>query len=104
MSHTKGLERMVAPAVETEVKGDSKRANERDPFLAGSLGLSYTRDFCSALAASVRYKIFFSSSHTISISLSKSPSKLGRQPCRASIFQCTSLVPQNKCILVLCST
>ncbi len=28
------------PTVETEVNGDSKRTNERDPFLIGSLGFS----------------------------------------------------------------
>jgi hypothetical protein len=33
--------------VETEVKRDSKRTNERGPFLVG------TRDFCSSLAALV---------------------------------------------------
>ncbi len=27
-------------AVETEVNGDSKKTNERSPFLVGSLGLS----------------------------------------------------------------
>jgi len=42
-----------------------------------------TRDFCSALAVLVaaQYKIRFSSPYTISIHLSPSPSKLGRQAC-----------------------
>jgi hypothetical protein len=40
-----------------------------------------TSDFCSALAALVGpVKKHFSSAYTISISLSLSPSKLGRQP------------------------
>jgi hypothetical protein len=40
--------------VETEVNGDSKSTNERNPSLVGSLGLSYdTRGFSSALAALV---------------------------------------------------
>ncbi len=38
--------------VETEVKGDSKRINERSPFLDGLLHAG-TRDFCSALAVLV---------------------------------------------------
>ncbi len=38
--------------VETELDGDSKRTNERGPFLVGLLGCRPgTRDFCSALAA-----------------------------------------------------
>jgi hypothetical protein len=42
------------PTVETEVNGDSKSTNERDPSLVSSLDLSdlYER-FCSALAALV---------------------------------------------------
>jgi hypothetical protein len=40
--------------VETEVNGDSKRTNDRGPFLIGSLGLSCRAgkgDFCSVLSA-----------------------------------------------------
>ncbi len=55
--------------VETEVNGDSKSTNERVPFLVGSLG-----SLC-------QNKICFSSPYTISLPLSPSPSKLGRQPC-----------------------
>jgi hypothetical protein len=41
--------------VETELNGDSKRTNERDPFLVCSLGLPFvgTRYFCSALVAAL---------------------------------------------------
>jgi hypothetical protein len=69
--------------IETEVNGDSKRTNERGPFLVGSLGLlcQYKR-FLSALAALVGpVKNFFSLPYTISIALSPSHSKLGRQLC-----------------------
>ncbi len=67
--------------VEAEVNGDSKRTNKRGSFLVGSLGLScrYKR-FLFCLGCSAQYKIIFSSPYTISVPLSPSPSKLGRQP------------------------
>ncbi len=60
--------------VETEVKGASKKTNERGPFLAGSLDLScWHKRFCSALAALVDLvQNIFSSLYTISIPLSPS--------------------------------
>jgi len=54
--------------VGTEVNGDLKSTNERDPSLVGSLGLPY------------RYKIFLFCLGC-SVFGSPSPSKLGRQPC-----------------------
>jgi hypothetical protein len=63
------------------VNGDSKSTNKSGPslFFAGRAG---TRDFCSAFAALVGpVQNIFSSTDTISIPLSPSPSKLGRQPC-----------------------
>jgi hypothetical protein len=70
--------------VETEVNGNSKRQMKRGSFLVGSLSLScrYKRFFVLPwLLYSAQYKIFFSSSYIISIPLSPSASKLGRQPC-----------------------
>ncbi len=70
--------------VEAEVNGASKSTNERDfPLVAYCTCLSGTRDFCSALAALVgpEQNICFLTLHSISIPLSPSPSKLGRQPC-----------------------
>jgi hypothetical protein len=54
-----------------------------------------TRDFCSALAAEVDpVQNIFSSSYTISMPLSPSPSKLGRQPCWvACLLVCVSGCP-----------
>jgi hypothetical protein len=54
-------------AVETEVNGDSKSANERGPFLVGLLAFrASTIDFCSALAALVGpIQNIFSSPYTI---------------------------------------
>ncbi len=66
--------------VETEVNGDSKSTNERGPSLVGSSYRAETIDFCSALAYLVS-PIFFISPSTISVPLSPSPNKLGRQPC-----------------------
>jgi len=69
---------------ETEVNGDSKRANEMDPSLVGLLGLScrYKRFlFCLGCFSRSSTKYFFLSPYTISITLFPSPSKLGRQPC-----------------------
>ncbi len=69
--------------VETELNGDSKSTNERGSSLVGSLGLSCRkRDFCPALASLVDpVQNVFSSPLTISMPLSPSPSKLGKQPC-----------------------
>ncbi len=71
--------------VETYVNGYSKRTNEREPFpwLVRWACRAGTRDFCSALAAIAGPdpNIFFSSPYTVSVPLSQSPSKLGRQPC-----------------------
>ncbi len=98
----------VGPAVETEVKGDSKRTNERDPFLAGLLGLSchiqeiFVLPWLLYSRPGTKY---FSSSHTISISLCPNrPASWAGSRAGSPVFQCTSLVSQNKCILVLCST
>jgi hypothetical protein len=73
-------------AVETEVNGNSKRTNERSPFLVGSLGLRCWQEIFVLpwLLSSAQYKIFFSSKYTFPISLSSSPNKLGRQPCRVA--------------------
>ena len=57
--------------IETEVNGDSKRTNERGPFLVGSLGLScrYKRFlFCLVCSSQPLFKICFPSLSTISIS------------------------------------
>ncbi len=71
--------------VDTEVNGDSKRTNERCPFLVGSLGLSclYKRFlFCLSCSVGPVQNIFFLTvQYIISILLSPSPCKLGRQPC-----------------------
>ncbi len=72
--------------VETEVNGDFKvkTTNERGPSLFGSLGLScrYKR-FASCLGRPSRpsSKYFFYSFFIVSVHLSPSPRKLGRQSC-----------------------
>ncbi len=73
---------------ETEVNGESMSTNERGSSqvcsLVGSSGLSYPyKRFLFSLGLSSRpsSQIFFSSQYTISILLSSSLSKLGRQPC-----------------------
>ncbi len=73
--------------VETEANGDSKSTNERGPSLVVRWDFHVgARDFCPALAALVGpvLKIFFFSLYTISIHLSPSPSKLGRQSFRVA--------------------
>jgi hypothetical protein len=86
--------------VETEVNWESKSANERGPSFAGLLGLSCrysTRYFCSALAALVGpVQNIFSSPCTISILLSPSPSKMGRQPCWVACLSVSSLVIRQR--------
>ncbi len=70
--------------VETEVNGDSKRANKRVPLLVGSLKLFVLVQEIFVLPwlqYSALYRIFLSSPYTISIPLSPLPSKLGREPC-----------------------
>jgi hypothetical protein len=78
--------------VETEAIGDSGCTYERGPSLIGSLGSSChagTRYFCPALRL---YPVvgpiqnIFCSPNTISIHLSQSPSKPGRQSCRVACF------------------
>jgi hypothetical protein len=72
-------------SVETEANGDSKRTNERGlSFLVWFVGLFMPVQVIFVLPGlqSVQYKIFFSSPYTISIHLSPSPSKLGRQSFR----------------------
>ncbi len=69
--------------VETDANRDSKSANERRcPAMAGSFGSScgYKR-FSPALAALVGpvQNVFFPHQYTISVHLSTSPSKLGKQ-------------------------
>jgi hypothetical protein len=69
--------------VETVVNGNSKRTNERGPFLVGSLGLSYWYKrilFCLDCSSRLSTKYFFPHS-TLFQQLSSSPSKLVRQPC-----------------------
>jgi hypothetical protein len=69
---------------ETEVKRDSKRTNERGPTLVGSLGLSCrykTFLFCIDCSRRPIVQTFFFLTYTISIPLSPSASKLGRQAC-----------------------
>ncbi len=66
------------PTVETEMNGDSKSTNKRGPSLVDSL---VQETFVLPLPLlSAQCKIFFSSSYTISITLSPSPRLLGRQP------------------------
>ncbi len=80
--------------VETKVNGDSKSTNERGPSLVSSLGMScrYKR-FCFALTALVgQIQHVFSPPYTISIPLSQSLTKLGKQPCWvACILICVSV-------------
>ncbi len=68
--------------VETEANGDSGSTYERGPSLVGSMG-------SSALVGPEQ--IIFVSPYTISIHLTPSPSKLGRQSCRvAGLLICVS--------------
>ncbi len=72
---------------ETEVNGDSKSTNERDPSLIGSLASScrYRRLLtCLGCSVTPQYNIFFSSPYTISIYVSPSPNNLDMQSCRAA--------------------
>ena len=83
--------------VETEVNEVSKRTNERGPFLGWFVGLvvSVQEIFvlphgCSQCSGRP---------YTISITLSPSPSKLGRQPCWVScLLVCVSGHPSPRCI------
>ncbi len=71
------------PSVETEVNGDSKSTNEKGSFLCWfvGLGIPVQEIFVMPwLLLSAQCKIFFSSSYTISITLSPSPRLLGSQP------------------------
>ncbi len=75
--------------VETEVNGDSKSTNESGLWLVRWACRAGTRDFCSVLEALVSpvQNIF----DTISVPVSPSPSKLGRQPCWvACLLVCVS--------------
>jgi hypothetical protein len=78
-------ERWPLLTVETEVNEDSKRANERCPFLVGSLDLScrYKR-FLFFLGCSSRPSTNILIFYTSSIPLSPSLSKPGRPPCRVA--------------------
>jgi hypothetical protein len=85
--------------VETEANGEFRKyiLYERDPSMVGSLGSPnrYKR-FLFFLGCYCRptCKIFFSSSKTISLHLSPSPSKLARQSCSvASPLICVSDAP-----------
>jgi hypothetical protein len=78
--------------IETEANGDSKRAVS---WLDRWVCRAGTRDFLFCLGCSCRpsTKYFFSSSYIISIPLSPSASKLGRQPCWvACLLVCVSVV------------
>ncbi len=91
--------------VETEVNGYSKSTNERGPSLAGSLGLSCrNKRFLYRLGCSSwpSIFIFFLTVYPISIHLSPSPSKLGRQSCWvASILVCVFV---SNCLIVTYTT
>ncbi len=80
--------------VETQANGDSRSTYERSPSLFGSLGSScrYKTIFVlSWLLQSAQYKICVSLPYTISLHLSSSPSKPGRQSCRvACLLICVS--------------
>ncbi len=87
--------RGVAPAdcFETEANGDSKSTNEGGPSLVGLLGLSCRyRRFLSSLGYSRRPRTkYFSPPYTISVHLSPSPSRQGRQLCWVScLLACVS--------------
>jgi hypothetical protein len=80
--------------VETQMNGDSKSTNKRCPSLVASLGLPcrYKR-FLFFLGCSSRHTTIyiFSSPNIMSIILSPSPSKLGRNPCWvACLLECVS--------------
>jgi hypothetical protein len=80
--------------VETQMNGDSKSTNKRCPSLVGSLGLPcrYKR-FLFFLGCSSRHTTtyIFSSPNIMSIILSPSPSKQGRNPCWvACLLECVS--------------
>ncbi len=65
----------------TEVNRDSKRTNDRGPFLIGSLGLScrYKRFlFCLGCTSRPSTKYFSSSPYTISMPLSTLPQQAGQ--------------------------
>jgi hypothetical protein len=71
--------------VETEASGDSSRVHTKGVFPCLVLVVPSTRNFCPVLAALVSPdKIYFSLPNTISLHLSPSPSKLGRQSCRVA--------------------
>ncbi len=72
--------------VKTGLNGDSKSTNERRSLIGWFVGLVYKK----FLFGPLQQKCF--SSYTISILLSPSPSKLGRQPCWAAcLLVCVSL-------------
>ncbi len=77
------LEGWPLVTVETGAIGDSRSTtHERGPFFVGFwVWRAGTREFCSTLAALVGSIYFFPSPYIISIPLSPSLNKLGRQPC-----------------------
>jgi hypothetical protein len=69
---------------------DSKRTNERSPFLFSPLCFFMFCLGCSVLRSAPVQNIFFLTIHYL-YSLSPSPSKLGRQPCWvACLLVCVS--------------
>jgi hypothetical protein len=92
--------------VETEMKRDSKSTKARKRSFTWSVRWACyagTRDFCSALAALVGLaQNIFSSPYIISIPLSPSPSKLGRQPCWvACLSMCLWKEPWSSSICII---
>jgi hypothetical protein len=70
--------------VETDVNGDLRSTNERMlSWLVRWARSAGTRDFCPGLDAVVGpgYKIYFSSSYTISVHLSPFTQQAGQQSC-----------------------
>ncbi len=70
---------------ETEANGVSKSTNEQGSFLGWFVGpiLAVQEVFILPwLLLSAQYKIVFPSQYTISVQLSTSPSKLGKQSCQ----------------------
>ncbi len=77
--------------VETEVRGDSKEHKSFLGWFVRLIVLVQNIFFLPWLLYSAQYKIFFSSPYTISVPLSPSPSKLGRQSCWvARLLVCVS--------------
>ncbi len=77
--------------VETDVNGDSKRKNERGPFLVGSLGLPcrYYR-FLFCLGCCSRPSIFFPRRTLFPFHCPHRPASWNRPPCWVTCLLCVS--------------